>query len=290
MERSTKILLLAVAASLAVPAGAVMLMAASSADPYDILFQALLLFTMVPLIAMGAYMWATGRGAMLIAGYNTSPRAVRERYDAPAMARCVGKLMVIALLVMLGAMESIFLLEDMVLFGVLIVASLGILVAGIYYMNTGGRFVREDAAPLEPAVVAKDRKRTVVIALVALAATAAILIAVFALIGPGEVNASLEEDRLAVTAPFVDREVLLDDVSSAELREGFDAGRRVGGYEGSEVHSGAFRNDELGRYELAAYKAVEAHIVVHHSGGVLVFNLGTEEGTRAMFDALQQRL
>jgi hypothetical protein len=44
--------------------------------------QVLLLSIIVPLIALSAYTWATGRGAMLIAGFNTAPKAVKDLYDS----------------------------------------------------------------------------------------------------------------------------------------------------------------------------------------------------------------
>ena len=63
------------------------------AHSVDVAVQVLLLSIMVPLIALSVYMWATGRGAMLIAGFNTSPKPMRDQYDSTALAKFVGMLM-----------------------------------------------------------------------------------------------------------------------------------------------------------------------------------------------------
>lgn len=50
--------------------------------------------TVVAVLLALAALFLTGRGAGLIAGYNTLPRAERERYDRRALCRFTGKLMV----------------------------------------------------------------------------------------------------------------------------------------------------------------------------------------------------
>jgi len=277
---------MAVVASLVVPAALILVMIAAEFDAFEVVSQALLLYSTVPIIFLALYMWATGKGAMFIAGYNTSPKAVRDMYDAPALARFVGKLVVVSVIIMLLAMESLFLLDDFLLFIILLIASFVILMGAIVYMNTGKRFIKKDAAP--PVITEKDRRRTRLIALGALVAVVATILVVFAFADTGDVSATLDEEGLHVEAPFVNKDIPLDEISSVELRDDFDVGRRVGGFGGTRVQSGQFLNDELGRYTLAAYTFVPLHIVVHHSDGVLVLNVDTVEGTQQLYDALQQ--
>ena len=147
-----------------------------------------------------------------------------------------------------------------------------------------------DQAVLIHAMSAKDRTRSRKIAIASLAVTAIILIAVFAFIGSGKVSASLDPDGLQVSAPFVNEKVPYEDITSVELRASFDDGRRVGGFGGTEVSSGNFQNSELGRYVLARYNSVPNCIVVHHAGGVLVFNLDTVDDTTSMYHELLTKL
>lgn len=294
MGGDTKILLLAVGISLMVPTALTALLLASSVDIIDVVVHAILLFSMVPIIGLSAYMWATGKGASLIAGYNTSPRAVQEQYDSEKMARFVGKLVFFSMIPMLLALESIFILNYSWPFWVLLAASMAIIVVGIVYMNTGGRFLKEGAMDPKLLITEEDKKsnRQMTYGLLAITGIVTVVIVIILLlVAPaGSVTASLEEEDLKVEAPMVNDLILYEDIASIELRDDLNTGRRVGGFGGENVRSGNFQNEEFGRYVLASYNAVPLHIVVHHSGGVLAFNLETEESTRQMFDQLQAKL
>lgn len=80
-----------------------------------------------------------GQGAFLIAGYNTSSRAEKEKYDELALCRFMGKIMFLFALSFLIAMLS-GLLGHMVFLWV----GLGLFFAGVVfsliYANTGNRF------------------------------------------------------------------------------------------------------------------------------------------------------
>ncbi|MBI0584391.1 MAG: DUF3784 domain-containing protein [Methanomassiliicoccus sp.] len=290
MDRSTKFLLLAVIASIAAPLVLFALLWGGSVDEVDLIVHGLIIATILPLIVISMYMWKTGKGAMLIAGYNTSPKAVRDSYDSKALAKFVGKILTITLVIMLVALEMLLLNISTNLFWALLSGSMIFLFASIIYMNTGKRFLKEGAELSKVVISDKDRKRNRAIVLAAIAITAITLVAVFFFAGSGSVSASLEDDGLQVNAPFVDEHIPYDDITAVELRGSFDNGRRVGGFGGSDISSGNFQNDEFGRYVLARFNNVESCIVVHHSGGVLVFNLDTADGTARMHDDLRSRL
>ena len=294
MERDTRTLIVALSVGLLLPTAFIALMVAMGIDAIDILFHGIMLFSMLPLIAMSLYMWATGKGASLISGYNTSPRAVQEQYDTEKLARAVGKLMFFSLIPMLLAIESIFLLDDMWPFWALFAISMAIMVIGIAYMNTGGRFLKEGAMDPRLLITEDDRKsnRQMLYGLLAITGiiTVVIIIIILLLVAPGgSVTAELLDDGLHVDAPMVNELVRYEDIESAELRDDLEIGRRVGGFGGENVCSGKFRNDEFGRYVLASYNDVPLHIVVYHSGEVMAFNLETVEATREMYDQLLNR-
>lgn len=289
MDKGTKVLLLIIIASIAVPLALLAAVSAGGTDTTDLVMQALILAIVLPLLSLSAYMWATGRGAMLIAGYNTSPKAVRDQYDARAMAKFVGRMLTAFLVMLLVGLESLILTESTILFWILIAATIGIMLASLVYMNTGRKFLKEGADPSKVVITPRDRKRNRTVVIAALGITAVILIVALSLIGSGSVTASLENDDLTVKAPFVDERVPYVEVTSVELRDTFDNGRRVNGFGGTEVSSGSFENNEFGRYTLARYNDVESCIVVHHAGGVLVFNLDTADSTARAYEDLQSR-
>lgn len=80
----------------------------------------------------------TGRGAIMIAGYNTLPESEKAKYDEPALARFVGKVMfAVAFSMVLWVLGD--LLDNGWLYGVGAVLVLGITVFAGAYAN-GTRF------------------------------------------------------------------------------------------------------------------------------------------------------
>lgn len=290
MERDTKILIVALAVGLLMPTALIALMLAMGSDVIDVVINGILLFSMLPIMAMGVYMWATGRGASLVAGYNTSPRSVQEQYDAEKMVRFVGKLVFFGSIPMLLAMESIFILSEMWVFWALLAVSMAIFIGGAAYMNTGGRFLKEGAVDPRLLITDEDKKsnRQMLYGLLAISGIVTVVIVIIVLlVAPGgSVDAELLDEGLHVDAPMVNELVRYEDIGSVELRDDLKTGRRVGGFGGDNVRSGNFQNDEFGRYTLASYNDVPLHIVVYHSDEVLAFNLETVEATQAMYDQL----
>ena len=83
-----------------------------------------------------------GKGAFLIAGYNTAGPEARSKYDEKALCRFMGVLM----LVLAGCMAVIVLsnlLENMALTWIGIALFFTSVLAGVIYANTGSRFRRK---------------------------------------------------------------------------------------------------------------------------------------------------
>ena len=92
-------------------------------------------------VAMGGFLFA-GRGAWLIAGYNTMPKKERERYDKRALCRFMGKLMFFcaACMLVMGA-DTLWPGRGLGLAGTiwLLIGAVG----AVIYANTGGRFLKK---------------------------------------------------------------------------------------------------------------------------------------------------
>ena len=94
-------------------------------------------------VVMGGFL-LTGRGAWLIAGYNTMPKKERERYDERALCRFMGWLMLYcaACMLVMGA-DSLWPGR-----GLWLAATIWLVIGAIgaeIYANTGGRFLKENA-------------------------------------------------------------------------------------------------------------------------------------------------
>ena len=98
----------------------------------------------VMMALLGLYM-LQGKGTFLIAGYNTMPEEEKAKYDGPAMARFIGKLLFALAFSMLFWLAGM-LLEKSWMFYIGVALFLGFTGAALIYMNTGGRFLKRPSA------------------------------------------------------------------------------------------------------------------------------------------------
>jgi len=81
----------------------------------------------------------TGRGSFLIAGFNTMSKSEKEKYDAAALSRFIGKIMLqISMLTIVVGIEA--LIEYWWFWVIWSAAFAGIIVFALIYANTGNRF------------------------------------------------------------------------------------------------------------------------------------------------------
>jgi len=97
----------------------------------------------IPLIfAVLGFVLRSGKGSFLIAGYNTSSKEEKEKYDEVALGKFMGNLLIaIATIVFLTAVSEIYYVA---FFNFIVIAApilIIILVFGtVIYVNTGNRF------------------------------------------------------------------------------------------------------------------------------------------------------
>ncbi len=86
--------------------------------------------------------FSQGKGAFLIAGYNTASKAEKARYDEKTLCRFMGKLM-FALAGTWVPVALSALLDWMWLLWLGLGLFLTVCVGGVVYMNTGRRFLKK---------------------------------------------------------------------------------------------------------------------------------------------------
>lgn len=104
----------------------------------DIAMLIVMIMLSLPLILIGIIL-LTGRGADMIAGYNTLPKTEKDKYDSAALCKFVGKIVlpigVLTPLVAVGVMLD----APLLIYGTIAV-TLGLVIFAVIYVNTGNRF------------------------------------------------------------------------------------------------------------------------------------------------------
>jgi len=106
-----------------------------------IIFGGIIILMLIPAIFL-----LNGRGASLIAGYNTLSPARQANYDKKALCRFVGRLLIVICVCMVGVWAGMHSGASWLIWlGITLMIVLPI--AGAIYANIGGRFLKEGAVP-----------------------------------------------------------------------------------------------------------------------------------------------
>ena len=92
-------------------------------------------------VLLGIY-FSRGKGAMLIAGFNTMPKEEQEKYDIKAVCKAMGKLMFALSFSMIFWVVGVA-TNQMGVFHIGTALFFFIIFVGIVYMNTGDRYKKK---------------------------------------------------------------------------------------------------------------------------------------------------
>ena len=135
------------------------------------------------------------------------------------------------------------------------------------------------------------RQKNKAAVLIATGVTAISLLLVCIVLFGGEVEYQYNDDYLLVdTALWTGQTIHYADINSIELREGISPGRRISGADTLRVLAGYFRNEEFGNYIRYTYTTCDTCVVLQLPGKTLVLGGENATATRAISDALRQRL
>ena len=105
--------------------------------------------SIVALFVLLGVILSMGKGACLIAGYNTASEADKAKIDEKKLCKYVGRLMFV-LAGCMGLLVLSFLLKSKALEWIGIGAFLVSILGGLLFINTGGRILKEEAKTALP--------------------------------------------------------------------------------------------------------------------------------------------
>jgi len=224
-----------------------------------------------------------GRGASLIAGYNTLSSTQRANYDERALCRFVGRLL-IAICACMGIVLAgmHFGLSWAIWLGIALMTALPI--AGAVYANTGNRFLKDSAQPDAMAAAKKTSKRT--LALVgAISAVTLVGIGALYFFGEREPRVDILGDSLQIRAMY-GLEIDFADISNVTLLEQsmreIGPGMRTGGY----ATGGALRGNFTAGLLFVSPESAPTIRIERERGSNIYIGLRDSEATRALYSEL----
>lgn len=233
----------------------------------------------VVLFAILSIVLLSGKGAFLIAGYNTASEQEKAQYDEKKLCRVMGicMLLITAILAVYAAYgydvpKYLSWLMPWGLFAVVI----SCLVAS----NTLCKNKNSSKAISESAK--KSNKLSLIISIVFL-----VVIGVFVsiMLFTGSVEVNLDKNEIRVGASMSsDRLIKYDDIKSVSYTEKLSLGSRTNGIGSMKLQAGDFKNQEFGNYNLYSYTDCKEYIIIKtNDDKIIVINDTDKEKTKTLF-------
>lgn len=226
----------------------------------------------------------SGKGAFLIAGYNTASAAVKQKYDEKKLCHVMGCGMGV-ITAFLFALACFGVRPPNRMLIALPVVIVTVTAAMLILCNTVCK--AKDAAPAQAAAANDMHSRRVVKA--SLLFTAVLFLIIGALLFTGEIETVIDEKSITIdSSDWKDYTVPLDHITSVSLVKDLGVGRRTFGLGSFRLSEGNFRNNAFGDYILYAYLSCDSYVVLETTDGIVAPNAETAEETDALYQTLKQ--
>ena len=246
--------------------------------------------TIIPLVTMAIFL-LNGKGASLIAGYNTMSKTEKAKYDEKAICRSTGRILLAVSVLMLLFPAGIYLeIAGLLYFG--IASILLVAIGAAVYANTGNRFRINGSADAE------DKKKSVSIIIVVSVISVIICAALGILFYQGGKDPGIHilDVKLEIKSMY-GLNVSLSDITNLTLIEksmsDIGPGKRVNGYGGigqGQALKGNFKSSTIGEALLFVQSKSPPTLKIERSNGKDIYiSFKDGEKTRQLYSDMQNK-
>ena len=244
----------------------------------------------IPLIIISIFLLC-GRGASLIAGYNTMNKEKKAFFDEKALCRATGAIL-LAVAMCFALIPIGIYLEVSWITWFAAVLTVALPVGFAVYANTGKRFLKDKSAAT-PVILARNTRAAKVGIIITVVISAMVLIAVGVLLSSGASDPSIRvvDDGVQIKSLY-GRTVELTKIANIFLFEKsmdeIGPGRRTNGFGGfGHALKGHFRSENLGDIMLYVQSKSSPTIWINCEGERDVYiSLRDSEQTRTLYSEL----
>ncbi len=229
-----------------------------------------------------------GKGAFLIAGYNTASEKEKRKYNEKKLCRTTGTYLALITVLVLGAEIMGEDIPDWYLALTMGGVFIG-LIPTLLYANLGCRIKPGEEILLEKSPgkeLKRKRTRNIGTAVIVLITIAAIVFSAV-LLFTGDVKVLIQDGQLEIRGSYwSDYKLPLSEIQTVAYREDFETGRKRMGVNSLQLNEGTFQNKEFGEYTIYSYARCEDFVVLETTDGKLVINGKTPEETRELYEKI----
>lgn len=244
----------------------------------------------------------SGKGAFLIAGYNTASKQDQNRYDEKKLCRVVGCGMAVITVLFavwsiagddfprwLGLLSLIIMLSDCV---IMIILSNTKCFKDQEKTDAGTETAIEvtKEAQSEATIIEEKKKRRARLLTIS-GISILVVVFCFTLLLTGNISMKYGEESMKIKASWwKDYTIRYDEIESVRCESNLELGSRTGGLGSFKLNEGTFHNDSYGKYTLYAYTDCKTYVVLYTVEGTVVINGMSDEDTQKIYENMKQKV
>lgn len=238
------------------------------------------------LFAAFSILMLCGKGAFLIAGYNTSSKEEQEKYDEKKLCRVVGAGM--GAVAIASALLMVFGTDSVIFTRIFVIVIFIAIIAMLVLTNT---CCYSEKYKNHPELFQSNKKTSKVGTYVIVGISVVVGIFVFVMLETGDVKYQYGDTSVKAVASYWSDETFdYDSIEEITYRTDVKVGDRVSGLGSFRLNLGRFSNDEFGRYTLYSYVNCKEFVELKTTDGIVMLNGVNPEATREIYDTLSQKI
>jgi hypothetical protein len=247
----------------------------------------------IPMVVI-AICLLNGKGAFLIAGYNTMGNEERAKYDEKALCRSVGWLLIgISFCISLIPAGIYFELSWLTYCGIALIL-LGT-VGYVIYANTGNRFRKKQNSDMPVTdgghALAQKTAKAAIAAAVVISAVILTAVGVLFFLGEKDPAVNISDDGIEIRAMYGSNAGFADITNISLVEKSMSdigVGKRTNGYGGfGEALKGNFKSNNLGETLLFVQSKSSPTILIERNGTKNIYiSFRNAETTKALYEEM----
>lgn len=229
-----------------------------------ILLMMIILFSILSIILL------SGKGAHLVAGYNTSSDEEKAMYDEKKLSRLVG----IAMMIITVLLVISYFYQELAI----VLLSVGIIIVVVLLML------------LVDPICRYDHKKNSKIKLIGVFVFSIVsFVFIYFTVFHGSVEIEMNDDHIECHASLTrSQKIFYKDIRKVELVDDIDLGSKKNGIDNFVIRAGAYQNDIYGRYYLYCYNEIKEYIVIDL--GDVIFVINDKKHTKEYYQQIKSRI
>lgn len=242
------------------------------------------MWSLVIIFGVISIIFFSGKGGFLIAGYNTSSKEEKKKYNEKKLCMVMGCLSTFITILLVIQLIFSHRISAFFTWFFPISVTTGVIITLILCNTICRNKDSENNEPNNDNIKSPKLLITIVIGAVLLVG-----INIGILMMSGNISVTTDKTKINIAGySWKDLSINFKDITSVELKSDINIGSKSSGFNNSKLNEGKYKNQAFGEYTLYSYTSCHDFIILTTNSDKIVLNLKDEKSTKELYELILQ--